>query len=313
MKKSMRMVAAITCLGALAGSTGVGERSAVAAAAQERIISVDAPIEILYDARKLVTDVPPENVSGSVLVPIRFVADKLGAGITLTGKHISVVKAAKKLELTIGASTATVNGKSITLNVPVRVTKGRTLVPLRVISEGLGLPIEWDSINQFVWIGDKEVPKLEDIAKKKSIEDAKKYFINVEDLLETYQGKDRLIWEVSQRDLPFIYGGVAYYRFDLAKSNLNNQFVRTISDYSATSFNLLLFNTALKPVRPRIEATPLRKKLNKDINALFYAVVSTRSDEANGIKDNIAYNLSKVDYFYFSDNDSSVFFKNNWR
>lgn len=44
------------------------------------------------------------------------------------------------MELQAGREAATVNGRAVRLSVPAQVVGGRTLVPLRFVSEGCGWP-----------------------------------------------------------------------------------------------------------------------------------------------------------------------------
>jgi hypothetical protein len=97
-----------------------------------------------------------------VLVPLRFVSDQLKAKLALNGGVITIVKGGRTVKLAIGANVAFVDGKQITLGVAAVAVKGRTLVPLRFISEALGVPVEWDGYSNFVWIGSKDVPTIEE-------------------------------------------------------------------------------------------------------------------------------------------------------
>jgi hypothetical protein len=54
----------------------------------------------------------------------------------------------KSVELIVGEKQATVNGKPATLDQAAFITQGRTLVPLRFISESLGAKVSWDGIER---------------------------------------------------------------------------------------------------------------------------------------------------------------------
>jgi hypothetical protein len=49
------------------------------------------------------------------------------------------------LELTIDSATAYLNGKPIALDSPPAIISGRTMVPIRFISESFGCKVEWDA------------------------------------------------------------------------------------------------------------------------------------------------------------------------
>ncbi|MDN8591538.1 copper amine oxidase N-terminal domain-containing protein [Paenibacillus sp. 11B] len=70
----------------------------------------------------------------------------LGAEVTWdkTAKTVTAVLNDQTLVLQIGSSTATVNGETLEIDAPAIIKNSRTLVPVRFISEGLGLTVDWD-------------------------------------------------------------------------------------------------------------------------------------------------------------------------
>jgi hypothetical protein len=80
---------------------------------------------------------------------------------------LGVVKASPPtilVQLTIGSKTATVNGKEVTLDVPPMVINGRTLVPLRFISESMGSTIVFDAPTRTIKISAFDGPALQQLA-----------------------------------------------------------------------------------------------------------------------------------------------------
>jgi hypothetical protein len=57
-----------------------------------------------------------------------------------------------EIELKIGQKKALVNGKTVELDVAPKIENGRTLVPIRFISEALGCDVDWDSLTRTVYI-----------------------------------------------------------------------------------------------------------------------------------------------------------------
>lgn len=49
----------------------------------------------------------------------------------------------RKIELTIGSKTATVDGKAVELDVPAQIRDGRTLVPFRFVGEAFGAKVDY--------------------------------------------------------------------------------------------------------------------------------------------------------------------------
>ncbi len=104
-------------------------------------------ITVLYNGAPVVfPDQEPFIRDGRTLVPVRALFDVFG-GTTLwdpvtrtaTGTVGSTV-----LTITIDSKTAKVNGKDVTLDVPAQVLNGRTVVPLRFVSENLGATVAFD-------------------------------------------------------------------------------------------------------------------------------------------------------------------------
>lgn len=82
-------------------------------------------------------DVQPRMVDGRVLVPVRKVSEALGAAVSFNGMKVILRLEGKTIELTIDSAEAIVNGRSVRLDAPAAIVDGRTLVPLRFISENL--------------------------------------------------------------------------------------------------------------------------------------------------------------------------------
>ena len=63
-----------------------------------------------------------------------------------TKKNITIIRFKKIIimELKVGSNTAIVNDKSLTLDVPPQIINGRTLVPIRFISEAFGAEVIWE-------------------------------------------------------------------------------------------------------------------------------------------------------------------------
>ncbi|QOS77197.1 CotH kinase family protein [Paenibacillus sp. JNUCC31] len=91
-------------------------------------------------------DQDPLEQSGRVMVPVNAILEALGAKVTWdkTAKTVTAVLNDQTLVLQIGSSTATVNGETLEMDTPAMIKNSRTLVPVRFISEGLGLTVNWD-------------------------------------------------------------------------------------------------------------------------------------------------------------------------
>ncbi|NOU82419.1 hypothetical protein GC101_26475 [Paenibacillus sp. LMG 31459] len=132
---------------AAGSSTAATATPAAAGTASRTGISV-----LLHGAAVDFQDQQPVNKDGRVLVPVNAILSALGAEVTWdqAAKKITAVKGSTTIIMTIGSKTATINGQALTLDVPAQIIGNRTLVPVRFISEGLGLDVLWNAAAQTV-------------------------------------------------------------------------------------------------------------------------------------------------------------------
>ncbi len=104
-------------------------------------------------------DVPPTIVEGRTLLPIRWVAEPLGAqvGWDPNEKKVTVSLKDTTIELWIGKNIARVNGVDTPIdpgnpNVVPMIISGRTMLPVRFVAENLGCDVLWDANTRTVTI-----------------------------------------------------------------------------------------------------------------------------------------------------------------
>lgn len=92
--------------------------------------------------------------SGRVLVPLRGVFEALGATVDFDNatQTVFATRDTLQMQLRIGSTQANVNGQVRTLDVPAKTLFGRTLVPLRFVSEALGASVSWNEAQSTVYI-----------------------------------------------------------------------------------------------------------------------------------------------------------------
>lgn len=88
------------------------------------------------------------------LVPIRFIAEQMGAEVGWDGSInlVTIEKEDVEINLTIGEKRAQVNGVWKAFDTSATLVNARTMVPLRFISETLGAEVEWDGNTRTVYI-----------------------------------------------------------------------------------------------------------------------------------------------------------------
>lgn len=104
-------------------------------------------------------DVAPIITEGRTLLPIRWVSEPLGAKVDWDSieKKVTITLKETKIELWIGKPIAKVNGLSVQIDpqnakvFPV-ILDGRTMLPVRFVSENLGCSVNWDDKTKTVTI-----------------------------------------------------------------------------------------------------------------------------------------------------------------
>ncbi|WP_425496012.1 stalk domain-containing protein [Paenibacillus lemnae] len=109
---------------------------------------------MMVNGTKVATDAAPLLKGGTTYVPIKFVLDAFGGQATWNkdAQRVTVLRGGKLMELTVGEKELVLNGKKMTTTVSPMITGGRTLVPLRLVSEQLGLTVKWDKNTKTVTI-----------------------------------------------------------------------------------------------------------------------------------------------------------------
>ncbi|MCE5222845.1 copper amine oxidase N-terminal domain-containing protein [bacterium] len=89
--------------------------------------------------------VPPYIKQARTMVPLRMIAESFGAEVAYqtTTKGITIRYQNKEIRLVVGTKQVNVNQEVMTLEVAPEIVQSVTFVPLRFITEALGLEVEW--------------------------------------------------------------------------------------------------------------------------------------------------------------------------
>lgn len=103
-------------------------------------------IQVFIEGEKQVYKQPPVNSKGNVLVPLRGIFESLGATVEWDSatQTVTATRGGRTVVLTIGSTTAYVNGVPVTLSVKPQLINGSTMVPVRFVSEAFGGEVEWN-------------------------------------------------------------------------------------------------------------------------------------------------------------------------
>nr|WP_280521372.1 copper amine oxidase N-terminal domain-containing protein [Paenibacillus mangrovi] len=279
----------------LSGGLIVKGSSATAASAAGKI-------EVLLDAKKIqFPDAQPyQDAQGSVMVPIRFVSEALGAEVgweKVNGQMaVSVKNGDHTVNMTVGQEVARVDGKDKSYGTKIELKQNRTFVPLRLVSEGLGQTVEWDKVGRWVWIGKKEAPRLDEAGLKTvDIGPFKKYFSGSDYLLK--DGYDQpykkvLLFKRSNLPAAFIDD---FYSLDYVVESNGLAYIRARTKTKSDSPGDIFFLT--KDSKPRARNPVYKKTINnQDGTKTFFFPVVSWLDDLDGIKNYTKFKINEVLY-----------------
>lgn len=121
---------------------------------KEKIIANIQRIELLLDEETLSLDVFPEVKNERTMVPIRAVAEALGADVEWVQdtQQIVMTRAGVTVTMALNSTTATIDGETAEMDVAPYATEGRTLIPARYVAEFFGQTVGWDGEKRQVLI-----------------------------------------------------------------------------------------------------------------------------------------------------------------
>lgn len=115
-------------------------------------------ILVFVDGNKIEFDQKPIIQNGRTLVPFRKIFEALNADVTWNNdtQQVKAKRNDTEISFIIGQKVLYINGKdSISMDVAPQIINGRSMVPLRVVSEALGVEVNWDNNQRIVTINTK--------------------------------------------------------------------------------------------------------------------------------------------------------------
>lgn len=242
---------------------------------------VSAAVQVRLDGTPVSFDVPPSIVDGRTLVPMRAIFEALGATIRWDGatQTVTAFHAERQItiSLTLGAMEAEVNGGLVPLEVPARIIEGRTMVPLRFITEALGGKISWDAATETISI-DTTPPAIEmgltaDVAR------------------ELNQYIRSVVWDYEYR-AGFCYNNTGEYLETMAESEYD--YARQSAESDTLCFQRLLEEVVHALKAPEVargiqgllvEATQVHVEAHARLASAFEAAAGGQRDQAIALRD----------------------------
>ncbi|AKF93049.1 N-acetylmuramoyl-L-alanine amidase [Brevibacillus laterosporus] len=114
--------------------------------------STQGNIQLRIEGRNVNAEVPPLISNGRTLVPVRVIAEGLGAKIDWNQQErkAKITKDNREVILQLSSKKAYINGKAQTLEATPELINNRMLLPLRFVGEALGATVGWDNDSRTV-------------------------------------------------------------------------------------------------------------------------------------------------------------------
>lgn len=119
--------------------------------------SANDSVCVLANGQKCAFDQPPVIINNRTMVPCRSIFEKLGAKVSWdpANQQINVKNGTDTVSLNINNDVMKVNNTNVKLDCAPQIINGRTLVPVRAISEALDCNVSWNNNTKTVAINNK--------------------------------------------------------------------------------------------------------------------------------------------------------------
>lgn len=96
--------------------------------------------------QSITMDVSPFISNGRTFIPVRYLADALGANTAWdpVNQEVTITKGSTTMVMDIGSSTISINGVATQMDVAAVIEDGRTYLPVCYVAEAFGYSVYWD-------------------------------------------------------------------------------------------------------------------------------------------------------------------------
>ncbi len=111
-------------------------------------------IKVTLNGKNIEFDQKPLMKDDRVLVPVRKIAESLGATLAYDEETETVLAVMNNtvIVMQIGSSTIYINGEEKVIDVPALEVGGRTLIPTRAFAEAFSCKVDWNDETETVII-----------------------------------------------------------------------------------------------------------------------------------------------------------------
>ena len=125
-------------------------------------VFAESPIKLIIDGKKITSDVDPYISNDRTLVPIRVIAEELDSVVDWDNENRAVHISKENIHILLRIDSNLVeysNDNETTytmIDVAPQIKEDRTFVPIRLISNALGVGIEWNNDERAVYINSSQ-------------------------------------------------------------------------------------------------------------------------------------------------------------
>ncbi len=138
------------------------------------VLNIDGE-QIYYDASPITLEIngqiidqsslpmEPIIIDNTTLVPVREIFENLGAVVDYKNdtREIFIGYNNSLITMTVDEYTYYVNGIAQTFPVPPKIINDKTMIPVRAVSEGMGLIVDWDDTTRTVSVSESDITTTE--------------------------------------------------------------------------------------------------------------------------------------------------------
>lgn len=178
-------------------------------------------VKIYVNGKFVKSDQPPLIFENRTFVPVRVIAEGLGAKVEYhrEDRTVNIERDDASIHIVIGDDTAwfsdEIKAGPVPIDAPAFIKNNRTYLPLRAVSELFDMNVNWDSKKRAVYIDENPVPvgllKVDDAGnelikklKDKKVFDKDAYVAEASDYEVEYRGRKEIgFWVTLRKDNPF--------------------------------------------------------------------------------------------------------------
>ncbi|BFH60139.1 copper amine oxidase N-terminal domain-containing protein [Paenibacillus azoreducens] len=234
-----------------------------------RQVNADSPVVtvVMDGIKEPLASGHPYLENGKIMIPFRIISGKLGiqSAWDAKTKTLMIQQNGKKIVLTVGSSTANIDGNPVNLGIKVTQKEGVTMIPLSLVSDHLSAEVKIDDATGVVSIRtpNKEIGKVDDFGRK----------IRTTNLPKNYKDYPYILEDIPNEVYEMKISKLMYYKPDaktgaqLYKNNeVTTEDMVKIMDRMKKGFDLRL-NVDYKTINPVAFANEAFKYENQSISS----------------------------------------------